>query len=108
MESDVTGLLERALEKVEAGWGKGKTFHVVDGVTHYCLAGAVLYSRLEKQPTEDVYSAAGILKVLLEEKGVVSDFPGSILIYWNDRPERKKDDVLELLRKAIEISKEGK
>lgn len=78
-------VLKGARALIEQGWTQGLDHDVVDGVDCYCLSGALAQQKDWQDASELLHSLR-------------PDF-----VDWNDRPDRTKEEVLELLDQAIEL-----
>lgn len=90
----------------EHGWTQGRIVSETTG--RVCLVGALIYSQGYDQHTEDEdisdddQALLTTTQLRLCDVGEFSSIP-----CWNDRPGRKKQEVLDLLAKAEKIELAG-
>ena len=116
MSDDVVAVLQRAKEKVAAGWCQGPLgvdsegrphqhflpfLHLssTDSITRVCAAGAI-YCAIYWPIDSCVVRWEDAAKYLRQAIG------GLEIPEWNDAPERTQADVLDAFDRAIRVAKE--
>lgn len=98
IEAQAKQILIEATKLIEQGWCQKRYTITQKGIIHYCSIGAVLFAQRDlnfgysNQLTNIVYEK---LWEALGERINVSE--------WNDAPERTKEEVVNLFKKAQEI-----
>lgn len=100
MSAEVADLLDRAADRIEqVGWWSRS--HSAAGLAAVCAANAIF---LESEDDEPVFKAAW--RAYATAAGIdVERAPVSIW-QWNDAPERTKDEVLDVMRRAAALERE--
>lgn len=94
--------VSRAIDRLERGWIKGKTFN--DTGSRCCAAGALQLSSGEIVPTLDAddlpefYASRKRAVDVLESRARSQGYRS--LIYFNDHPSTTKSDIINLFRAA--------
>ncbi len=93
-ERRVRQVARRAADRVEGGWCRSSYMRLIAGEPHYCTVGAIEASARDVDTMGEVQRRA--LAIINEE----SDHQFGGLLGWNDRPERRREQVVRVLRRV--------
>lgn len=101
-------ILQEARKKLEAGWCQGRSLRVKgNDQVEYCLSGAIYYSL----PSTLLLSIDAQHRLLLVVLGLLVRANPELETYyfptWNDDPQRTKEQVLQVVDRAIAYAKES-
>lgn len=107
----------RAREIISQGWTQGtyarnkdneEVFHDSSEAVCFCLEGAIIRSIHENNFLNDekilLYNLQTIIKNNIQNRKYGYYYPSTVC--WNDKPERTKEEVLNLFDNIIEKIKE--
>ena len=110
-------VLRRAADLVDQGWTQGAFARLADGqscrsrdsdAASFCLVGALDVAGY--QASAHVYSiypsCLSVLRALLNKRGEI-DLAVEGFLTWNDNPDRKKREVVDLLLEAARAEEEA-
>jgi len=94
---EVTQILSRAYEILEGGWCQR---HMQDYVGSYCILGAIskVFTENGCVPSINYHRARWRI-----EQAIEIDYGANVVSDFNDFPGRTKEEVLDVVAKAISI-----
>ena len=113
-------VLKMAADLVDKGWTQGAFARLADGTrtssydplaASFCLTGALLVASC--RDSESIFSdtsyssCLSVLRDLLKNRGEIDLAEGEDLGAWNDKPDRKKREVVDLLLEAARAEEEA-
>ena len=100
----------RRLLEPEGAWGQGAHVQRLGGRYCYCLSGALRVAAGDNVIVDDegpLLDHSGDDWLYYRALDLVHDLAGGYVAPWNDDPERRKDEVLAVLDRAIEAAAEA-